>query len=220
MAKKEVTGSRSENFLEKNQKIIVSAITAIVALVVVYFLYYNLIRKPRVSEAANAIYVAEMQFERDSFENALLGPGAGNMGFLDIIDEYKGTPSANLAKYYAGISYLKLGKYEAAISYLKDFKASGQITPITKLGAIGDAYSELEEFDQAVKYYKRATEAGENSFLTPYYLKKLGMLLEHQGKEKEALAAFRKIKNEYQGSPDAFNIDKYIDNLEYSQGLN
>lgn len=212
--------SRSENFLEKNQKIITGIVAAIIILVVGYLAYSNLYQKPRELEASNAIYTAEMQFEKDSFENALLSPGAGNMGLLDIIDEYSGTATANLANYYAGISYLKLGKYEAAISYLKAFKAGGMLTPITKNGAIGDAYSELEEYSKAIEYYKKAGTAGDNDYLTPYYLKKLGMLYEQEGEYKDALAAYTKIKENYPESPDGFNIEKYIDNVQYSQNMN
>lgn len=212
--------SKTENFFEKNQKAIIGVIVAIVVLVVGYLAYTHLYQKPREIEATNAIYMAEMQFEKDSFENALLSPGAGNMGLLDIIEEYSGTATANLANYYAGISYLKLGKYEAAISYLKAFKAAGKLTPITKNGAIGDAYSELEEYDKAIEYYKKASNAGNNNFLTPYYLKKLGMLYEKEGEYKDAMAAYKKIKDNYPESPDGFNIGKYIDNLQYSQNLN
>ncbi len=210
----------SENFFEQNQKIIVWGVGAIVLLVIGYLAYSNLYQKPREREAVNAIYMAELQFERDSFENALLNPGAGNMGFLDIIDEYSGTKTANLAMYYAGISYLKLGKYEAAISYLKDFKARGKLTPITKNGAIGDAYSELEDYDNAIEYYKKAVNAGDNNYLTPYYLKKLGMLYEMQERYEDALAAYKKIDEKYPQSTDGFNIEKYIDNVQYSLNTN
>lgn len=212
--------SRSENFFEKNQKIIAGIVTAVVILVIGYLAYSNLYQKPRELEATNAIYIAEMQFEKDSFENALLSPGAGNMGLLDIIEEYSGTETANLANYYAGISYLKLGKYDAAISYLKSFNADGKLTPITKNGAIGDAYSELEEYRKAIEFYKKAGSAGDNDYLTPYYLKKLGMLYEKEGEYKDALATYNKIKENYPESPDGFNIKKYIDNVQYSQNMN
>lgn len=218
MAQQQQEGSRTLGFFEENQKVILGTITGILILVIGFILYHHLIKKPREAEAVNAIYVAEMQFERDSFENALLNPGAGNMGFLDVIDEYKGTSAANLAKYYAGISYLKLGRYEAAVSYLEDFKAKGKITPITKYGALGDAYSELEQYSKAISAYKKAVNSSKNSFLTPYYLKKLGMLYELQENYKEALNAYQKIKDDFPDSPDGLNIEKYIDNIVYNQG--
>lgn len=211
---------RTENFFERNQKTIVGVVVAIVILVIGYLAYSNLYQKPREREAINAIYMAELQFQRDSFENALLSPGAGNMGLLDIIEEYGGTETSNLAMYYAGISYLKLGKYEAAISYLKDFEAGGKLTPITKNGAIGDAYSELEEYDKAIEFYQKASNTGDNNYLTPYYLKKLGLLYEMEGQYEDALAAYKKIEENYPQSSDGFNIKKYIDNIQYGQNMN
>ncbi|GAA5222110.1 tetratricopeptide repeat protein [Membranihabitans marinus] len=201
------------SFLEENQKLIVGAIGLLLVLVVGFLAYQNLYKAPREVEATNAMYIAEFQFERDSFENALLNPGAGNMGFLDIIDEYSGTETSNLAKYYAGVCYMKLGKFEAAISYLEEYNADGDITPITKNGLIGDAYGELKDFGQAINYYKKACSTGENSYLTPYYLKKLGLLYEKEGQNKEALAAYNRIKSDFASSPDGFNIEKYIDNI-------
>src|SRR5690625_1407438 len=197
MAQQQQEGSKTLGFFEENQKVILGTITGILILVIGFILYHHLIRKPREAEAANAIYVAEMQFERDSSENALVSTGAGDMGFLDVMDEYKGTSAANLANYYAGISYLKLGRYEAAASYLEDIKAKGKVTPNTKYGALGDAYSEMEQYHNAIPPYKKAISSNRNNFLTPYYQIKLDLLYEIQGIHKEALAAYQRIKDDF-----------------------
>jgi tetratricopeptide (TPR) repeat protein len=156
------------------------------------------------------MFQAQLQFERDSFTLALTNPGGGFSGFLDIIDNYKGTPAANIANYYAGISYLNLGQYEAALDYLKTYKASGEIGSMMKYGAMGDAYSELNDLDKALKNYKSAVSAADNEALTPYYLKKLGMLYEKQGKYSDAKSLYQRIKTEYPESPIAVDIEKYI----------
>ncbi|WP_236980306.1 tetratricopeptide repeat protein [Membranihabitans maritimus] len=213
-------GTEQQSFLEKYQNIIVGVVVGILVIVIGVLAYQNLYLKPRNTEAINAIYAAEQQFEKDSFENALLSPGAGNMGFLDIIDEYSGTPTANLAKYYAGVSYMKLGKFEVAISYLEEFAADGNITPITKYGLLGDAYSELGDFAKAKSFYKKAGNTGDNTYLTPYYLKKLGMLHERDQEYKEALAAYKEIKEKYPESPDGYGIEKYISNIEFKDSVN
>ena len=57
---------------------------------------------------------------------ALYGDG-NNFGFLYIIDEYSGTPSANLANYYAGIAFLNLSEYDNAIKHLKSFSSNDVI---------------------------------------------------------------------------------------------
>jgi tetratricopeptide (TPR) repeat protein len=161
---------------------------------------------------------AQVQFERDSFNLALVAPGQGGMGFVGIIEEYGSTKAGNLANYYAAVSYLNIGKYEAALDYAKSFDADGSLLPAMKYGIIGDAESELNNMDAALTAYRSAVDAAGDNFVTGgYYLNKLGLLLRSQGKNEEALKAFRRLKVEYGQSPEAATADKYITMLETAQ---
>lgn len=213
----EITGL-GPGFFERYQKYIMYAGVALVVLVGIYLLYRNIYLGPRQQEAIEQMARAQAQFEQDSFALALANPGGGFSGFLDIIDQYKGTEAANAALYYAGISYLNLGKFDAAIDFLKDFKPVGELTPAMRAGALGDAYSELNDMDSALKYYKDASKAaGKNDLIAAYYLKKLGMLNEKLGNADEALAAYERIKKEFPLSPQAADIDKYLYRLGYQK---
>ena len=205
---------QAQGFVEENQKLIFGILTVFVVLVGGYFAYKTFSQEPRMAEAIEQMYPAQQQFERDSFQLALSGPINGYPGFLDIIDQYGGTEAGNLALYYAGISYLNLGEYEAAIDYLKDYNADGDITPAMKNGAIGDANSELGNFDEAISSYKKAISTSENGLLASYYMKKLGMLYENQGKTAEALELYNEIKQEHPNSPYAADIDRYISRVQ------
>jgi len=203
----------ASGMLQGNQLKILGVI-GIAALIVGAFLAYKyLYQAPRNTTAMEQMYRAETQFRQDSFALALENPGGGFDGFLDIIDNYSGTQAANLSKYYAGISYLNLGRYQEAVDYLKSFSADGQITPITKFGAMGDAYSELNDLDNALSSYRKAVSSGDNELLTPYYLKKVGMLLEKQGDAEGAVDAYNKIKEKYPNSTEGLDISKYIARL-------
>jgi tetratricopeptide (TPR) repeat protein len=205
---------QAQDFFERNQRIIFGILGGIALLVAVFFIYRQLFLIPKETEASEQMFQAEFQFQQDSFQQALLNPGGGYSGFLDIIDNYSGTVAANLATYYAGICYLHLGKFEAAISYLEDFKPGGAITPIMKYGSIADAYSELGDLDQAASYYQRAVNSGDNGFLTPYYMKKLGLLYENTGDYEEAIAIYERIRKDFSNSQEGFNIEKYIKRAE------
>jgi len=204
---------QAQDFFEKNQYLILGVVTGLILLLGGYLGYKYAYQAPRETAGLEAMYKAESQFKRDSFALALENPGAGFEGFLDIIDNYSGTKAANLAKYYAGVSYLNLGKYDAAIEYLKDYSASDDITPISKNGAIGDAYAEQNDLGQAETYYKKA--AGyDNEFLTPYYLNKLGLLALSKSDNAAAKGYFQKIADKYPKSAEAQTAKKYVTRLK------
>jgi len=202
------------DFFEQYQYYILGAVGLLVLIFGGLFAYNNFYKAPKQQEAVEQMYQAQIQFERDSFTLALTNPGGGFTGFLDIIENYKGTKAANLSMYYAGISYLNLGQYDAAISYLKDFKPAGEVLPAMKFGALGDAYSEKEDFNQAMSFYKKAAASHPNEAITPYYLKKIGMLHERNANWSEAKKAYQQIKDKYPNSPDGRDIEKYIIRVE------
>lgn len=196
--------------LKNDNRMKILAVAGILALLAGLFIIYKVaIKAPKEAEASTSIYKAEEQFARDSFALALENPGGGYDGFLDIIDKYNGTKAGNLAKYYAGISYLNLGRHKDAISYLEAYNAPDELTSITKAGALGDAYAEDGNEDKALSFYEKASK-GNNDFLTPYYLKKVGLLNQKKGNNGAALAAFQKIKNEYGQSSQGTDIDRFI----------
>ncbi len=200
----------TQHFLEKYQNYIIGVLAGILLIIGLFFVYKYLYQEPREKEALNELYKAQLQFERDSFALALNNPGEGYKGFIDIADDYKRTKAGNLANYYAGVSYLNLGKFEAAAAYLEDFRPAGTITPILKYGTLGDAYSELDNLDKAKKSYEKAVNAEDNDFLTPYYLRKLGMLYSATNDQEKAVQTFKRIIDEFPNSSFAGEVEKYI----------
>ena len=200
--------SKSEAFVEKNQKPLLYGFAAIILIVSAVIGYQNYFLVPKEKEAQELVFRAEQHFKRDSFELALHGDGE-NLGFLAIIDEFGRTSTGDLARAYAGISYKALGDYEKAISYLKNFDAGDMaLTPAVK-GAIGDCYLELEEKEKAIAFFQKAAAAN-NDVVSPVYLQRTGLVYLSMGEYKKALSAFEEIKNKYASSQQAQDIDKYI----------
>jgi tetratricopeptide (TPR) repeat protein len=163
------------------------------------------------------MFMAENYFEKDSFNLALNGDG-NYLGFLDIIDDYGLTKSANRAKYYAGISYLHLGQYEDAIDYLKKFKTDDLLLGPVKNGAIGDAMLELGNTDDALKQYKKAYSETDNILTTPIYKMKAAKLLESMNKLEDALKLYEEIKKDYPESAEGSTVDRYIARVKIKMG--
>jgi len=202
--------AQAENWFEENQTKIISIIGAVIVVVGGIFAYRNFYQIPRNLEAQEQMFQAEFMFQKDSFRSALENPGGGYDGFLTIIDKYGSSKAGNMAKYYAGVSYLNLGEFDNAIEHLNSFSAKGNLMPIMKNGTLGDAYAEKQDFKKAVSFYEKAVSAGDDEFLTPYFLKKAGLLHEEQGDYKAALKAYQSIKDKYPNSTDGTSIDKYI----------
>lgn len=209
--------TRTEQFIEDHQKQISYVVGAIVVLVAAFLAVNKFYLQPKEDEALSQMFMAENYFEKDSFNLAINGDG-NYLGFLDIIDDYGITKSANRAKYYTGISYLHLGQYEDAIDYLKKFKTKDLLLAPVKAGAIGDAMLELGDSDGALKQYKKAYSATENELTTPVYKMKAARLLESMNKLEEALKLYEEIKKEYPESAEGTTVDRYIARIKVKMG--
>lgn len=202
--------SRTEQYIEENKKSLTIIVAAIIVVVGGYILYNKLLLSPRETDAQSQIYRAEQYFAADSLVLALEGDGDA-LGFIDIIDEYGMTNTANLAEYYAGICYLRLGEYEDAIEHLKQFDSNDKLVSVIALGAIGDAYVELGDYEEAVSFFEKAANKNKNDFTSAIYLKKAGLVYEELDDYKKAISSYEKIKKQYPESDEARDIDKYIE---------
>lgn len=204
--------SKSEQFLEKNSKKLLFALIAIVLLALIIFGYRQFIKVPSEKKALDQSFVAQQFFALDSMNLALNGDGK-SMGFLEIASQFGSTEVGNSANHYAGICYLKMGEYEKAIASLKKYSPveglSAQIINAQNIGLIGDCYTQLKDYKNAVDHYLKASKI-ENNFTAPLYLKKAGLVSFAQGDSNKALECYQIIKIKYFNSLEAQDIDKYI----------
>lgn len=201
--------SKAEGFVTENRKSLLIIGGTIVALVLIYFGYQTFIMAPREKEAAEQMFMAERYFEQDSLDKAINGDG-NFPGFQEIVDEYGSTKAGNLAKYYLGFAYLRKGQYEQAAESLTEFSSSDEVLSALALSGVADAYLELNNVEEAISYYKKASAKSKDEFTSPIILMKLGMAYENNGDAKKAVETYTKIKTEYVESAEAKDIDKFI----------
>lgn len=207
----------TEQFIEKNQKLLMYVVAAIIIVILGFMGFKKYYLAPLEEEAQQQMFMAETYFNKDSLDLALMGDG-NYLGFIDIIDEYGMTNSANLAHYYAGIAYLKRGEYETAIEYLEDFSSDDLILSTMATGAIGDAHIELGDIEEGVNYYSKAANNEANRFTTPIFLMKAGLAYEKLGDFAKAAEQYETIKKEYPNSQEAQEIEKFIARAKGSMG--
>jgi tetratricopeptide (TPR) repeat protein len=200
-------------FVRENQKSLLFIGSAIVAMVLIYIIYQKLYLGPRESTAASQMYVAQDFFEKKDWDKAIKGD-AGYPGFEKIVTDYSNTKAANLAYFYLGVAYLNKGEYRKAIDDFTEYRGDDTMIAAEAYGNTGDAYVELKDYDKASTYFKKAIDKSKNAFLSPLYLKKLGLVYEAQNDNKSAADTYKSLKNDYPQSTEAQSIDEYIARVE------
>jgi tetratricopeptide (TPR) repeat protein len=208
LEKIEHTLSNAESFVQRYQKQLIYGFTTAILLVAAYFAYQSWYKAPLEEEAQAQLFTAVQYFEQDSLSMALNGDGA-NLGLLDIEDRYGSTKAGNLAGYYVGLCYMYTSMYEEAITYLSKYRPADDLGKALSLGNLGDAYSELKDYDNAIAYYKKAASANDSRLTSPRFLMKAGLALEAQSKYAEAAKLYQKIKSSYPETNEGREADKY-----------
>ena len=205
----ETTLTKAEQFVIDNQKPIYVVLAVLIIAVLAFFGVKKYYLEPREKDAQAAIYHAEQYFENDNFATALNGDG-NYLGFVDVINDFGGTKTANLAKYYAGVCCLNTGDFNKAVEYLKSYKGKDVLVSSLALGCLADAYMELGNVAEAAKCYVSAAKKSANSFTSPMYLLRAGMAYEMVGDYQNAINVYNTIKADYPNSNEGFSIEKYI----------
>ena len=214
----DVGASKTELIVSKYQNYIISFVVIAVFSVLGYLGYQNFFLQPKSEEANNELFTAQNYFNlaltnnenKDSLFILSLNGSEGKYGFLDIIENYKGTKAANLSYYSAGMAYFNLNDFEKSIDYLGNFSSDDEILNALALGAIGDSFAELNQLNDALDSYISAYNSSDNSFSAPKFLLKAGNIASLLGNKSEALKFYTKIKEDYSKSPESNLIDIQI----------
>ena len=199
--------AKTEAFFEKNKKMVMGCLAAVIIIIAGIILFNNYYLTPRANEASTELAKSQQLFEQQQYDKAL-------EGFQKVAADYSSTDAGNLANLYVGICQANLGKWQEAVNALESFSGKGDqmISPAAE-GALGDAYANLNQLDKAVEHMKKAAKMADNNTLSPIYLIKAGEILESQGKKAEALELYKQVKEKYVNSMQYQTIDQYIERV-------
>ncbi len=200
--------SKTEVLLEENKKLISNVLIGIIVVIALIVGYNNWFSGPAEKAGFDSIWPAQKYFEQDSIQKAI-------EEFEYVASEHGGTKAGNLANLYLGLSFLKDGQFEDALVSFQNFDASGELFPGLKVGLIGDCYSELDNVDEAVANYKKAAKLLDAKTVSPYYLKKAGILLEQNDDIDGAIEIYELALNTYlkDAQPSLQNIKNEMKKL-------
>lgn len=202
-----------EVFFEKNGKLVVACVIALIVIVAGIALYKVKVVEPREIMVSEYMFPGENYFIAENYELALNGDENGYIGFKEIAETYGGTKAGKLAGAYAGLCLAQLDQFEEAIPYLSKFNGKDQIVGPSVVGALANCYASTDQLDKAVESFLKAAKKADNDLLTPYYLSNAALIYEELGKNAEALKLYEQIKREYPASREGTAAESYITRL-------
>ena len=214
-SKLDTSAGRAEAWVSRNRNYILSFIGLVVVGVFAYLGYENYVVKPIQEESTKLMAQAQAYFSeamedptlQDSlFVRALEGDGQ-NPGFIEIINSYGGSAAAEIATYNAGMIYLKRGEYDLSIDYLEDFSANAPILGALALGGIADAFTELNQLEDALRYYKKAASYANNDLTTPRFLLKGAQVALILDAKSDAVYMLEALAAGFAATPQATHVE-------------
>ena len=211
----DTSAGRAEAWVSQNQNYILSLIGLVAVGVFAYLAFENYVAKPMQEESTNLMAQAQDHFNKalddptlqDSlFVLALEGDGL-NPGFIEIIDSYGGSAAAEIATYNAGMIYLQRGKYDSAINYLEKFSANDPVLGALALGGIADAFTELNQLEDALEYYKKAANYADNDMTKPRFLLKAAQVALSLNFKSDAELMLETLAADYAETPQAKHVE-------------
>lgn len=215
---------KMKNFWDTNNKLVTYAGIALILVLGGFLGYKYLILEPKIEKSNDVVFVTQKYFSdfvtAQDTTKALLAAkvlnGDGiNPGALKIINNYGGTPAANLCQYYAGACYLSLGQFDKALDHLKKFDAGGATQIESRhYGMMGDAAAELKKNDAALNYYKKAANVNtKDDFTSSEFLFRAAAFAYSTGNTKDAIKLFGELKQKYPLTEKAGTAEKYLAEL-------
>lgn len=221
------SANKTEEWIEKNQKLILGIVVGALVLALVYLAYQRFVKDPNEAEAANELTQARSSYTtalettnlnvKDSLYRVALEGKNGKYGLVDIASKYGSTKAGNLANYYSGMSFLHLKEYKNAIGHLEDFSSDDMVLGALAKGGIGDAFMQLGQAEEALQEYEKAFASNVNDFTTPRFLFKAAIAAIDLGKSDKAVQYLNRIKDEYADSDYAKQVDVYLGKAQAGQ---
>ena len=172
-----------------NKKIILIAVGVILVVAAFVLSYLFIYRNPHMEAAFEAYNGVETQALNDSTAAAQ---------YMEVADKYKSDSAGKLAALSAGETLYSQGRYEEAAEYLKRFSSNDDVLEANALVLTGDCYVNLENYDEAIKYYQKAIRTADNNpQIVPRVLLKEANVYDAQGNYGKALECYQTIKSNF-----------------------
>lgn len=203
---------RAKDFLEKNSKLVIRAILGIIiiAVVVVFFVRSkheaNLNAATMLSRAQSLLNSDKQQVAQDTL----------NL----LIDRYDGTSAAGRATFLLAKIYWEKNDFENAKIYFQkyiDEYMDNTVVSQSALAGYADCLIHENMYDEAAKYYEKASKVNHDFPETPSFLLSAATAYKEAGKFDKAEELAQKIIDDYTDVQIKNKAEILLQNLKYAK---
>jgi tetratricopeptide (TPR) repeat protein len=203
------------SYYYENKKYISYALTAIVVIAIATYVYINNRRannEKAASEIAKVYAIYDGAASNNAqYKTAIDGiPERGIMGLKNIVDNYGGTESGELARFYLANSYFGLHQYDEALKCYDDFSGGDKFLQASALAGVGACYESKGEFAKAASAYEKAVGKYSSNATSPDYMNSAARCYGRSGEKEKAVTLYKRLKKEFPTSAFARDAERYI----------
>lgn len=205
-------------FYTVNKKYINYALTGVAVLVVGMFIYTN---NHRANEEKAAVELAKVFNIYDGgatnnaqYQIAVDGrPEQGIMGLKAIVENYGGTNSGGLARFYLANAYFYLGNQAEALNQFERFDGDNHLLHASALAGAANCYEIKSEYGKAASMYEKAARMAEKNMAAAEYMSSAARCFGLSGEKERAISLLKQLKKDFPTSPAAREVDRYVSQL-------
>ena len=200
----------AKSFYEENQTMIFSVIGGLI-FVVAALLFYTSKAEENNKLASTELAKVYETYNAGLYQQAIDGkPGTQELGLLKIVDEYGGSDQGELARILLANSYFYTEQYDKALEAFDNYSGNDDLMIASALAGKASCYEVDGKFDEAAKYFEKASKVGKYVPANPNYLLNAGINYIKVGNSSEAKSSLTRIKNDYATSSASREVDKYL----------
>ena len=197
--------ARAIDFFENNRNLVYGILGGIV-LVAALIVGWNWNQANRNETALSEMAEAVRQYEAGSYQASLDGD-ISFTGLLDVVDQYGGTASGNLAKFYAADALFRTGNMDQALELFEDYNKEADYIGASAFAGEAAIHELKGDNSRAGDLYMRAANVFKSDITSPMYLSRAARAYESAGETNDAVGALEAIQDDYPDSQVARNVE-------------
>ncbi len=201
---------KASEYIEENKKRLSWLVGGLVVVSIGAVIYFNN-RAANEEKAATALGQIIRYYDKGEYQTAIDGvPEKNVVGLKDVVENYGGTSSGDLARFYLANAYYYTGKIDEALTEFENFRGSYPPLRSSALAGIASCYEAKGNHKQAAEYFEKAASKSADAQLTPEYLHHAARDYALSGKKDHAIELLKRLKKDFPTSSYARDADRLL----------